>query len=179
MKSLEEAQQALMDTALGYPESHEANPWGHRVAKVKAKAFLFSALHEGVFSASFKLPASGGMALALPFAEPTGYGMGKSGWVTASFRMGQDVPVELLRRWLQESFEAVAPKKLLATLQQAGGSPPPPAAKTAAGARKPAAATKAAAAKKATGVKKVSAAKKGSAAKRVPAVRSARGARRG
>ena len=44
--------------------------------------------------------------------EPTGYGLGRSGWVTARFGPGDDVPLDLIRRWLVESYRAVAPKKL-------------------------------------------------------------------
>jgi hypothetical protein len=51
-----------------------------------------------------------------PFAEPTGYGMGKSGWVTSSFGKRDTVPVELLCEWMKESYRAIAPKKLAALL---------------------------------------------------------------
>jgi hypothetical protein len=57
------------------------------------------------------------VALSLPFAEPTGYGLGKSGWVTARFAAGDDVPVPMLIGWVDESFRAVAPKRLLAKLE--------------------------------------------------------------
>ncbi|MCI0572394.1 MAG: MmcQ/YjbR family DNA-binding protein [Myxococcaceae bacterium] len=132
MTTLKAAEKALMDAALAYPQTREDNPWGHRVAKVKDKSFLFLATENGVLSLSVKLPHSGGMALSLPFAEPTGYGMGKSGWVTASFKPGQPVPVELLRAWLDESYQAVAPKTLVKALQaeRAGSAAPLPHAKS-------------------------------------------------
>jgi predicted DNA-binding protein (MmcQ/YjbR family) len=136
MTSFQQAEQTLMEAALRYPETHEANPWGHRVAKVKGKAFVFLGGEQDrakdgtlqAFSATFKLPQSSGMALMLPFAEPTGYGMARSGWVTARFTPGQDVPVSLLLRWLDESFEAVAPKRLLQAYRAAasGGAPAAP-----------------------------------------------------
>ena len=56
-----------------------------------------------------KLPVSGRTALTLPFATPTEYGLGKSGWVTARFRTGDTVPIEMLKEWIEESFRAVAP----------------------------------------------------------------------
>jgi hypothetical protein len=52
----------------------------------------------------------------LPFASPTGYGLGKSGWVSAEFSDGQTPPKELLKEWIDESYRAQAPKKLVATL---------------------------------------------------------------
>jgi hypothetical protein len=67
-------------------------------------------------SLSAKLTASHQSALELPFAEPTRYGLGKSGWVTARFGPAEQPPIDLLRSWIDESYRAVAPKKLLAGL---------------------------------------------------------------
>jgi predicted DNA-binding protein (MmcQ/YjbR family) len=105
---------AIRKHALRMPESHEDFPWGHRAFRVGKKVFLFLAWDDGVFSLTAKLPQSQMMALALPFAEPTGYGMGRSGWVTARFTRRDEVPVDLLRLWVDESYRAVAPKKLAA-----------------------------------------------------------------
>jgi len=111
------AESALRKHALNYPETKEAFPWGHTAIKVKGKAFLFMALEKGVFSLSVKLPVSGKVAVALPFASPTEYGLGKSGWVTARFQAKDDVPVDMLKEWLDESFRAIAPKRVLAKLE--------------------------------------------------------------
>jgi predicted DNA-binding protein (MmcQ/YjbR family) len=108
---------ALRDAALAYPEATEDFPWGERAIKVKGKVFVFLSLHEGVFRVTMKLPVSNTQALSLPFAEPTGYGMGKHGWVTAAFKPGDTVPLDLLREWIDESFRAVAPKKVVAALE--------------------------------------------------------------
>ncbi len=110
------AEALLRSFALTYPESVEDFPWGERVVKVRKKVFLFLGRSEGGLSISVKLPDSGLMALGLPFASPTGYGLGKSGWVTASFGPRARPPVDLLRRWVDESYRAVAPKKLVASL---------------------------------------------------------------
>jgi hypothetical protein len=61
---------------------------------------------------------SASTALGLPFAEPTGYGLGKHGWITAKFAPGDSVPLELLHEWIDESYRAVAPKSVLAKLEQ-------------------------------------------------------------
>jgi predicted DNA-binding protein (MmcQ/YjbR family) len=105
---------AIRKYALGMPEATEDFPWGHRAFRVGKKVFLFLAWDDGVFSLTAKLPQSQMMALALPFAEPTGYGMAKSGWVTARFSRRDKVPVDLLRLWIDESYRAIAPKKLAA-----------------------------------------------------------------
>jgi predicted DNA-binding protein (MmcQ/YjbR family) len=107
---------ALRKYALGMPEASEDFPWGHRAFRVNKKVFLFLAWDDGVFSLTAKLPQSQSVALMLPFAELTGYGMGKSGWVTARFSGKDDVPVGLLCQWTDESYRAIAPKKLAALM---------------------------------------------------------------
>jgi hypothetical protein len=68
-----------------------------------------------------KLPASHEAALDLPFTAPTGYGLGKAGWVTATFGPGNQPPVDILKGWIVESYRAVAPKKLVADLDARQG----------------------------------------------------------
>ena len=106
----------LLAKALSYPGAHEDHPWGETVAKVAKKVFLFSFQDETRWSASFKLPESRGAALVLPFAEPTGYGLGAHGWVSVKFLQSEEAPLPLLLEWLDESYRAVAPKKLVSTL---------------------------------------------------------------
>ena len=117
-KTLESIEAVLRDYALGFPETHEDHPWGHIAVKVKGKAFVFLGGEKGAkeLSLSVKLPQSRDMAADLPFAEPTGYGLGKSGWVTARFEKVGDVPVDLLKSWIEESYRAIAPKKLVKEL---------------------------------------------------------------
>jgi predicted DNA-binding protein (MmcQ/YjbR family) len=86
---------ALREFALQYPEAREDFPWGERVAKVRDKVFVFLGRDDEDLGVTVKLPSSGLMALGLPFASPTGYGLGKSGWVTARFGPGDKPPVEL------------------------------------------------------------------------------------
>lgn len=111
----------LRERALSYPEASESFPWGHRAFKVRNKSFLFLGGDDGEFSLSVKLPHSHMAALALPFAEPTGYGLGKSGWVSARFPADAALPVSLLFEWIDESYRAVAPKKLVAMLEKSEG----------------------------------------------------------
>jgi hypothetical protein len=65
---------------------------------------------------SVKLPESNDEALAYPFTEPTGYGLGRAGWVSATFARGDAPPVDLLEEWIEESYRALAPKKLVKLL---------------------------------------------------------------
>ena len=112
------SRQALIDFALTLPEAWVDHPWGETVAKVRKKVFVFFG-HEDYDRIQFsvKLPESGEDLLENDFAEPTGYGLGKSGWVTVSLE-GDDVPLGLLRQWVIESYRAVAPKKLIAELDE-------------------------------------------------------------
>lgn len=115
---------ALRAYGLGYPGATEDFPWGHRALKVKGKTFawLISDAVNG-FGMTVKLPESGDAALMMPFAQPAGYGLAKAGWVDCKFRQDETPPVELLKKWLDESYRAVAPAKLLKELEKgkAGG----------------------------------------------------------
>jgi len=117
-KTLESLELELRDFAMQYPETTEDHPWGHRAIKGKGKAFVFLGGEKNAteLSLSVKLPQSRDMAADLPFAEPTGYGLGKSGWVTARFEKVADVPLDLLKTWIDESYRAIAPKKLVKAL---------------------------------------------------------------
>ena len=106
----------LRAVALALPEAWEDYPWDERVIKVRKKIFLFltkdddlpDMLHVGV-----KLPDSAEEALSFPFAEPTGYGLGRAGWVSARFSPRDRPPVDILSDWVDESYRAVAPKSLV------------------------------------------------------------------
>lgn len=108
--------QALREIALAYPEVSEEFPWGDRVVKVRGKIFVFLGASNDKFGVSVKLPHSNAQALTLPFTEPTGYGLGKAGWVSASFAADEQPPLDILAAWIDESYRAVAPKKLVALL---------------------------------------------------------------
>ena len=113
----------LRDFALSYPEAHEDFPWGHRAIKVRGKAFVFMSKDEPGLSLSVKLPASAEGALQFRFCEPTHYGLGRSGWVTATFGPRDASPLDVLRSWIDESYRAVAPKRLLAQLARGSDRP--------------------------------------------------------
>lgn len=115
----------LRKAALAFPETTEDHPWGECAFKVKGKVFLFLSETEAGLSLSLKLPRSGDFALDLPFTKPTGYGLGRSGWVTAAFAPGEAPPLPLLLDWLEESFCAVAPKRVAAALLQKAEPAPP------------------------------------------------------
>ena len=102
----------LRKRALAYPEAYEEFPWGERVIKVHKRIFLVLHGDTKTLRVTTKLPLSYGAALLAPFARPTGYGLGKSGWVTASFAGAEHVPYDVLLSWMDESYRAIAPKRL-------------------------------------------------------------------
>jgi predicted DNA-binding protein (MmcQ/YjbR family) len=110
---------ALRSFALSLPGAVEEFPWGDRVVKVNKKVFVFLGTHEGGLAMSVKLAETAAIALTLPFASPTRYGLGKSGWVTALFAKNEKPPLDMLRAWIEESYRAVAPAKLVASLSAA------------------------------------------------------------
>jgi predicted DNA-binding protein (MmcQ/YjbR family) len=107
----------LREFGLRYPGAHTKSPWpGHLDLAVNDKTFAYLSLAGEPLTISCKLPHSSDSALSLPFTTPTAYGLGKSGWVTATFPDGAPVPVELLQEWIDESYRAQAPKRSSAGL---------------------------------------------------------------
>ncbi len=120
MKTIEEIHEEscriLLDAAVSYPEAWEDHPWGETVAKVGKKLFATISFHKEKLYLTFKLPISGEATLTLPFASPSGYGLGKLGWVTCTFTSQDTLPVEILMEYIDESYRAVAPKRLSSSL---------------------------------------------------------------
>ena len=116
---------------LAYPGAHTKSPWpGHLDLAVNDKTFAYLSLEGEPLSIGCKLPRTSAIALTLPFCHPTPYGLGKSGWVSASFE--KHAPdVDMLKAWIDESYRAQAPKKLVAQLDGGGAAAPAKAAKAA------------------------------------------------
>ena len=111
----------VRDFSLGLPGAYEDFPWGERVTKVNKKVFVFLGMDEGdAPGCSVKLKESHAEAMMVPGAEPTGYGLGRAGWVSLPLH-GDIPPVEVILDWVEESYRTVAPKRLIAELDQQGG----------------------------------------------------------
>jgi predicted DNA-binding protein (MmcQ/YjbR family) len=130
MPGFQQAFDHLRAFALGFRETREDHPWGESAIKVKGKTFVFMGADATGLRLSMKLPHSREFALEYKFTEPTSYGLGKSGWVTASFAGKDKPPIDVLEAWINESYRAIAPKKLLAAIDAE-----PSAKKKTAGAR--------------------------------------------
>ncbi len=110
----------LLEHALGYPEAWEDHPWGETVAKVRKKVFVFFGApgDEPRLHVTVKLPEAGPFVLTQPWAEPTGYGLGKAGWVSIGIGVDTADPPDALHLMdlIDESYRTVAPKSLVAIL---------------------------------------------------------------
>ncbi|OIJ66372.1 MmcQ/YjbR family DNA-binding protein [Streptomyces mangrovisoli] len=106
--------------ALGLPGAVEEFPWGETVAKVNKKVFAFLGTPDGdhPLAITVKLTdeAVHAHALTAPGAEPAGYGLGKAGWVRVPLAEKGAPPADLLCDWVEESYRAIAPKRLTAEL---------------------------------------------------------------
>ncbi|WP_409468245.1 MmcQ/YjbR family DNA-binding protein [Streptomyces sp. HC307] len=110
----------VREFALGLPGAGEEFPWGESVAKVNKKVFVFLGVDDGShplgLTVKLKDETSHAHALTSPGAEPAGYGLGRSGWVRIPLEPKGTPGAELLCDWVEESYRAIAPKRLIAEL---------------------------------------------------------------
>src|SRR3954469_5994146 len=114
------ALKTLKTFGLSLPGTTPKSPWpGHDDVAVNDKTFVYLSVsdQDGGLRLSVKLPVTGKEVLRLPTASPTGYGLGKAGWVSVRFAEGEAVPVDTIKRWMMESYRAQAPKRLLKQLE--------------------------------------------------------------
>ncbi|MBF6043749.1 MmcQ/YjbR family DNA-binding protein [Streptomyces sp. NRRL B-1677] len=114
------ARARVREFALSLPGTAEEFPWEEdAVVKVNKKIFVFlgsegNAESPGI-SVKLKDEEVHGHALAVPGAAPTGYGLGRHGWVSVPLT-GESAPAEVLCDWVEESYRTIAPKRLVAEL---------------------------------------------------------------
>ena len=101
--------QALRKAALRYPGTEEGvacegTPIESRTVKARNKAFLFLT----VGHARLKLRESLDEATKLAKKRPDELQVGSGGWVKASLGADGSTPVEVLERWIGESYRLMA-----------------------------------------------------------------------
>ncbi|PJE95865.1 dGTPase [Streptomyces carminius] len=118
----------VREFALALPGAWEDFPWEQCVVKVHRKIFVFLDREEGDSPPGITVKLTGpeahAHAMAVPGAVPTGYGLGRAGWVTVPLGGPGAPPAELLCDWVEESYRTVAPKRTVALLD--AERPPPP-----------------------------------------------------
>ncbi|MFJ3202154.1 MmcQ/YjbR family DNA-binding protein [Streptomyces sp. NPDC086989] len=114
--------EAVREFARGLPEAAEEFPWGPEdcVVKVNKKIFVFLGNADGPgppgISVKLKDEALHGHAMTAPGAEPTGYGLGKAGWVSVPLGEKAAPSLDVLCEWVEESYRTVALKRHLKEL---------------------------------------------------------------
>jgi predicted DNA-binding protein (MmcQ/YjbR family) len=95
---------------------------GEPTFRVRNKNFVFSS-KDGT-NLSVKLPKEEAAAVVAtePDAEPTGYGLGRHGWVSVRVAPDSDeARWEQVEEWVRTSYTLVAPKKLANQVLQEDG----------------------------------------------------------
>jgi hypothetical protein len=114
----------LRTLALAYPEvgegvACEGTALEKSTFKARNKAFLFL----GTADMMVKLGDSLAEAVGLASEEPDRYKVGAHGWVTVSFDDRELPPIDLLERWIDESYRLIAARQLVAMLPSPGTLP--------------------------------------------------------
>ncbi|MGW5343258.1 MmcQ/YjbR family DNA-binding protein [Streptomyces sp. HUAS TT3] len=124
MKAALRKWEAVREFALGLPEVAEEFPWGPEdcVMKVNKKIFVFLGSADGPqplgLSVKLKDEALHGHALSAPGAQPTGYGLGRSGWVSVPLEEKGAPSLQVLCEWVEESYRTVALKRHVRALDE-------------------------------------------------------------
>ncbi len=100
---------ALRKVALRFPGTEEGvacegTPIESRTVKARNKAFLFIRVDHARLKLRESLPA----ATRLAAKEPEHFQVGAGGWVKATFSNDWAVPLDILERWIGESYRLVA-----------------------------------------------------------------------
>jgi predicted DNA-binding protein (MmcQ/YjbR family) len=85
---------------------------GEPTFRVRGKNFVFT--NKEATGLSVKLPKEEAAAVVAtdPGAEPTGYGLGRHGWVSVQVGAGDEARWEQIEEWVRTSYTLVAPKTL-------------------------------------------------------------------
>jgi hypothetical protein len=107
--------QRLRETALALPETSEGASCVNRAFKVRKKNFLFVGEKDDQVRIMVKLTDS--LAAAGAMDDPR-VEVGVHGWVTIRFAADDALDSGQLVAWANESFRALAPKTVLAQIEQ-------------------------------------------------------------
>lgn len=108
--------EVIRKLALTYPETVEGSSCNKLSFKAGKKAFLYLGLTEEGYNVMLKLVDSYEEAEALAEKQPDHYRPGSNGWIQMEFSCGQSAPAGVMKRWIEESFRSLAPRKIVALL---------------------------------------------------------------
>jgi predicted DNA-binding protein (MmcQ/YjbR family) len=88
--------------------------WGdHPTFRVRGRSFVFCDADATHLTVKLSKEEAAAVVATDPRAEPAGYGLGRSGWISAT--LGQDVAPDSwdeIEEWVRTSYTLVAPKAL-------------------------------------------------------------------
>jgi predicted DNA-binding protein (MmcQ/YjbR family) len=102
-------------------ERVDVEAWdGEPTFRVSGKTFIFSAPDASGISVKLTKEEAAAVVATDPDAEPTGYGLGRHGWVSVSIpNTTRAKRWREIEEWIRTSYTLVAPKKLArAVLEQ-------------------------------------------------------------
>ena len=96
---------------------------GEPTFRVNGKNFVFAG--SDASGISVKLPKDEAAALVAtdPRAEPTGYGLGRHGWVSITLGRPTKEGWREIEEWIRTSYTLIAPKRLARQVLEQDGAP--------------------------------------------------------
>jgi predicted DNA-binding protein (MmcQ/YjbR family) len=118
--------QRLERIVAGLPEAVRVNveAWdGHPTFRVNNKNFVFSSEDADNLSVKLSKEEAAAVVATDPDVEPTGYGLGRHGWISVTVPPGTgDDRWAEIEEWIRTSYTLIAPKRLARlVLEQDGG----------------------------------------------------------
>ena len=103
----------LRKICLALPEAHEKEAWGEPTFRVRGKNFVFTDQCAHGLSVKLSKEEAAAVVATDSRAEPTGYGLGRHGWVSVEVGdAADDARWQLVEEWVRTSYALVAPKSL-------------------------------------------------------------------
>ena len=88
--------------------------WGdHPTFRVRGKSFVFCDANAAHLTVKLSREEAAAVVATDPRVEPAGYGLGRSGWISAT--LGEDVDPrswDEIEEWVRTSYTLLAPKSL-------------------------------------------------------------------
>jgi predicted DNA-binding protein (MmcQ/YjbR family) len=94
-------------------ERVDVEAWGDEPTfRVRGKTFIFTDPSAHVLTVKLSKEEAAAVVATDPLAEPTGYGLGRHGWVSVRIGRGGKDRWALVEEWVRTSYTLVAPKSL-------------------------------------------------------------------
>ena len=100
-------------TRLPEAERVDIEAWGDEPTfRVRGKTFIFSDHRARTLSVKLSKAEAAAVVATDPTAQPTGYGLGRHGWVSVQIGAGGRDRWQQVEEWVRTSYTLVAPRAL-------------------------------------------------------------------